>query len=78
MRLSDWARSQGLQPREAWQRMHRGTLSVGLRPVQMERLWFVEIEEAAPSLRRVAYARVSSADQKLDLDRQKLRLLEHA
>jgi len=29
-------------------------------------------------LRRVAYARVSSADQKPDLDRQKLRLLEHA
>ena len=78
MRLSDWARSQGLQPREAWQRMRRGTFPAHLRPVQMGRLWFVEVEEPAPRLRRVAYACVSSADQKADLDRQKLRLLEHA
>lgn len=58
--------------------MHRGTLPAALRPVQMGRLWFVEVVEPAPTVRRVAYARVSSADQKADLDRQKLRLLEHA
>ena len=78
MRLSDWARSQGLQPREAWQRIRRGTFPAHLRPVQMGRLWFVEVEDSAPTLKRMAYARVSSADQKADLDRQKLRLLEHA
>ena len=78
MRLSDWARSQGLQPREAWQRMRRGTFPARLRPVQMGRLWFVEVEESSPQLHRVVYARVSSADQKGDLDRQKLRLLEYA
>ena len=78
MRLADWARSQGLQPREAWQRIHRGTLPAHLHPVQMGRFWFVEVEDASPTLTRVAYARVSSADQKTDLDRQKLRLLEHA
>lgn len=78
MRLCDWARSQGLQPREAWQRIRRGTFPARLRPVQMGRFWFVEVEESSPTLKRVAYARVSSADQKTDLDRQKLRLLEHA
>ena len=78
MRLSDWARSQGLEPREAWQRIRRGTFPAHLHPVQMGRLWFVEVEEASSQLHRIVYARVSSADQKADLDRQKLRLLEHA
>ena len=53
MRLADWARSQGLQPREAWQRMDRGTLPADLRPVQIGRLWFVEISEARSELLRV-------------------------
>ncbi|MCY4120416.1 MAG: IS607 family transposase [Acidobacteria bacterium] len=76
--MGDWARSQGLQPREAWQRMRRGTLPSSLRPVRMGRFWFVEVDEVLPRLKRVAYARVSSSDQKADLARQKLRLLEHA
>ena len=44
----------------------------------MGRFWFVEVDEVLPRLKRVAYARVSSSDQKADLARQKLRLLEHA
>ena len=44
----------------------------------MGRFWFVEIDDGSPRLKRVAYARVSSSDQKADLARQKLRLLEHA
>ena len=43
----------------------------------MGRFWFVEIDDASPRLQRVAYARVSSSDQKGDLARQKLRLFEH-
>ena len=78
MRLSDWARSQGLEPREAWQRIRRGTFPAHLNPVQMGRLWFVEVEESSSKLHRVVYARVSSTAQKADLDRQKLRLLEYA
>ena len=58
--------------------MERGTLPSDLRPIRLGRLWFVEIEHAARVLTRIAYARVSSSDQKADLDRQKLRLLEHA
>ena len=77
MRFADWARSQGLKPREAWQRMKRGTLPPEMRPIRIGRFWFVEIEDPERLLRRVAYARVSSADQKPDLDRQKLRLLEY-
>ena len=44
----------------------------------MGRLWFVEVEEAPPALPRITLARVSSADQKTDLDRRRLRLLERA
>ena len=58
--------------------MRRGTFPARLRPVQMGRLWFVEVEEPFPQLHRIVYARVSSTEQKADLDRQKLRLLEHA
>ena len=58
--------------------MQRGTLPADLRPVRIGCFWFVEIQRASSPLRRVVYARVSSADQKADLDRQKLRLLEHA
>ena len=58
--------------------MDRGTLPADLRPVQIGRLWFVEISEARSELLRVGYARVSSSDQKADLDRQKLQLLEWA
>ena len=76
--MADWARSQGLQPREALQRKQRGTLPAELRPVRIGRLWFVEINDSSVQFKRLAYARVSSADQKTDLDRQKLRLLEHA
>ncbi len=44
----------------------------------MGRFWFVEIDDVSLRLQRVAYARVSSSDQKSDLARQKLRLFEHA
>ena len=57
--------------------MKRGTLPPEMRPIRIGRFWFVEIEDSEHPLRRVAYARVSSADQKSDLDRQKLRLLEY-
>ena len=78
MRLSDWAVSQGLKPKDAWWRLHRGTLPRDLNPVQIGRKWFVEVVSAQSRLHRIAYARVSSADQRDDLVRQKLRLLEHA
>ena len=58
--------------------MQRGTLPADLRPIRIGRLWFVEVSEPRRRFVRVAYARVSSSDQKADLDGQKLRLLEWA
>ena len=57
--------------------MASGTLPGDLDPVKIGRFWFVRAPDEAPR-ETVLYARVSSHDQKPDLDRQKLRLLEHA
>ena len=76
-KLSVWAKRHGLTPRSARQMVSFGTLPAVLDPVKIERHWFV-LEADGARLRTVLYARVSSADQWADLDRQKLRLLEHA
>lgn len=76
MKLSVWAKSKGLSYKTAWRMWKLGQL-----PVPAEQLptgtVIVHAEVAAPS--GVAlYARVSSADQKADLDRQLARLMEYA
>ena len=53
------------------------TLPAELDPVENGRRWFVR-EVDGERLRTVLYARASSADQREDLDRQKLRLLEYS
>ena len=53
------------------------TLPAELDPVQIGKFWYVRVLDDT-RLSCVAYARVSSHDQRADLDRQKLRLLEHA
>ena len=77
VKLSVWANRHGLTPRSARQMLSFGTLPADLDPVKIGRHWFVR-EADGTRLRTVLYARVSSADQRADLDRQKLRLLEHA
>ncbi len=76
MKLSVWARQQGLCYKTAWRMWKDGKL-----PVPAEQLptgtVIVHAEERQPS--GVAlYARVSSADQRADLDRQLARLTEFA
>ena len=71
------ARAHGLTPQSALQMMSFGSLPAELDPVKIGRHWFVRQPEG-DRLRTVLYARVSSADQRADLDRQKLRLLEYA
>lgn len=75
MKLSEWAREVGIDYRTArrwvqndtmpvpWKRLPTGTILVGL-------------PEPRLGGRTVAYARVSSADQKADLDRQVSRLAQ--
>ena len=77
MKRSVWAKSKGLTYKAAWTMWKRGLL-----PVPAEQLptgTIIVTVEAADANEGVAlYARVSSADQKADLDRQFVRLTEHA
>ena len=76
MKLSHWAKQQGISYTTAW-RMWKG----GRLPVPAEQLptGTVIVHADVPKAAGVAlYARVSSADQKADLDRQLARLTEFA
>ena len=77
MKLSAWAESQGISYKTAW-RMWRD----GLLPVPAEQLAtgtvIVHAEPANTTAGVALYARVSSADQKDDLDRQLSRLTQYA
>jgi putative resolvase len=77
MKLSVWAKQNGLTYRTAWRMFRDGKL-----PVPAEQLATGTVlvhPPQAPSVDAVAlYARVSSADQKSDLERQLGRLAEYA
>jgi putative resolvase len=77
MKLSVWARANGLTYRTAWRMWRDGKL-----PVPAEQLATGTVlvhPPAEPSVETVAlYARVSSADQKSDLERQLGRLADYA
>jgi putative resolvase len=60
MNLSEWANRQGIHPQTAYRWFREGTLPVPAR--QIGRLILVGDLET--------YARVSSGDQRVDLDRQ--------
>ena len=73
MKLSDWARQQGVAYKTAHKWFHQGKLPV---PSQQLPSGTILVDLAAPAgPEQVAlYARVSSGDQKADLDRQLGRL----
>jgi putative resolvase len=77
MKLSVWAKQNGLTYRTAWRMWRDGKL-----PVPAEQLATGTVlvhPPQAPAIEAVAlYARVSSADQKSDLERQLGRLAEYA
>ncbi len=77
MKLSAWAKANGLTYKTAWRMWRDGTL-----PVPAEQLATGTVlvhPPQAPTVAAVAlYARVSSADQKNDLERQLGRLAEYA
>jgi len=78
MNLREWALSQGIHPQTAYKWYRAGTLPVPARKVGQ--LILVGDLESQPSVSQsaVIYARVSSADQKPDLDRQVVRVLTWA
>ncbi|MCF4139644.1 IS607 family transposase [Streptomyces sp. Tue 6430] len=80
MKLSEWARQQGVSYQTAWRWVKEGKMPVPVRQAPSG-TWLVAEPApvvAAASGRVVAYCRVSSADQKADLDRQASRVVDGA
>jgi len=75
MKLSEWARRQGISYITAWRWFKAGILPV---PARQLPTGTILVDEPLPLTRTVLYARVSSADQKEDLDRQVGRLRKWA
>lgn len=75
MNLSEWAHRQGGSYITAWRWFHAGILPVPARQLPTRTIL---VDEPAPEGRKVLYARVSTADQKDDLQRQVHRLRDWA
>ncbi len=77
MKLADWAREQGLDYKTAHRWFKSGILPV--KAIQLSTGTILIQKEPKDAATGVAiYARVSSSDQKADLDRQLARLIEFA
>ena len=74
MNLAEWAQSQHIHPQTAYRWFRQGRLPVPARRVG-GLIMVGDLDSAPPPSGRTAvYARVSSADQKADLDRQVARV----
>jgi len=76
MKLSEWAKKQGVSYRTAWRWFKAGILPVPAK--QLSNGTIILSEEEKGPLFVAIYARVSSSDQKADLDRQVARLVVFA
>ena len=77
MKLSEWARRNGITYKTAWMWWKHGNLPVPGRQMPTGTI-LVDAPESAEGAGAVLYARVSSGDQKADLDRQVARLATYA
>lgn len=77
MKLSEWAARNGVHYQTAWRWARDGKMPVPVTRTPTG-LWLVHEPDPAPTGRTVAYCRVSSADQKTDLDRQVARVVQAA
>lgn len=75
MKLSDWAKKQGISFRAAWNQYHNGTLPASARQLPKGT---IIVDDERPDTKAVIYARASSHDQKQDLDGQIARCLTFA
>ncbi len=73
MKLTEWARRAGVHPKTAYRWFHRGVLPVPARQLPTGTI-LVEVAPPSPLDGVALYARVSSWDQKADLNRQVGRL----
>ncbi|MFJ2260091.1 IS607 family transposase [Streptomyces sp. NPDC087844] len=77
MKLSEWARQQGVSYQIAWRWVKDGKMPVPVRQAPSG-TWLVDQVAVQPSGRVVAYCRVSCADQKAGLERQAARVVSGA
>ena len=77
MKLSDWAKQQGITYKTAWRWFKAGRLPVPYTQLPTGTI-LVQPPQVTPVGSVALYARVSSADQKPDLERQLGRLTEQA
>ncbi len=73
MKLSDWAKLQGISYKTAWRWFDQGKLPV---PAEQTLTGTILVKTEENNLDCVVYARVSSSDQKTNLDRQIARVVE--
>ncbi|WP_074378163.1 IS607 family transposase [Mycobacteroides abscessus] len=77
MKLAEWARTQGVHPQTAYRWFREDRMPVPARRLDSGTIW-VDVAETSAAGRVVVYARVSSRDQRSDLDRQVARLTQWA
>ncbi|MFD4405582.1 IS607 family transposase [Nocardia sp. NPDC058499] len=77
MKLAEWARTQGVHPQTAYRWFREDRMPVPARRLDSGTIW-VDVAEVSTAGRVVIYARVSSHDQRGDLDRQVARLTQWA
>ena len=74
MNLTEWARAQGVHPQTAYRWFREGTLPVPAVRVNQRTVLVSPDAPTEPAAAYGLYARVSSHDQREDLDRQVARL----
>jgi len=77
MKLSAWAKQQGIDYKTAYRWFRAGILPVPSQQLSTGTI-LVDVVATNEPVRTVLYARVSSSDQKSDLDRQLSRLVQFA
>ena len=77
MKLAEWARANGVHPQTAYRWFREDRMPVPARRLESGTIW-ADAAPAGESGRVVVYARVSSHDQRHDLDRQVARLTDWA
>jgi putative resolvase len=77
VKLAEWARVSGIHPQTAYRWFRQDRMPVPARRLASGTIW-VDAAPAGESGRVVVYARVSSHDQRADLDRQVARVTEWA
>ena len=78
IRLTDWGRQYGLDPQSTWRMLNENRLPPGLQVERVGRIWYVIVPEEEPAKLTMGYARVSSHEQKPQLEPQVNRLWAYA